>query len=53
MPDEEPIDPMAQQFMAMLKSMPDDALSQIYDLIEQELDERGVFGETTEAHEAD
>lgn len=44
MPDpEQELDPMAAQFMAMLKSMPDDALGQIYELIEAELTERGWF----------
>lgn len=52
MPD--PVDPMAQQFMEMLKAMPDEALSQIYDLIEAELIERGVIeDDETEADVAD
>ena len=46
MPDEvAELDPMAQQFMAMLKAMPDEALGQIYELIEAELTERGWFAE--------
>jgi hypothetical protein len=36
-------DPMAAQFFAMLKAMPDDALAAIFDLIENELTERGVL----------
>ena len=39
----EPTDPMAAQFLTMLKAMPDDALSEIYNLIEDELVERGVI----------
>ena len=42
-PAAEPVDPMVEQFMTMLKAMPDDALVGIYELIEKELDERGVF----------
>jgi hypothetical protein len=41
--EEEITDPMAAQFFAMLKAMPDDALYAIYGLIENELSERGVL----------
>ena len=54
MPDEvAELDPMAQQFMAMLKAMPDEALVQIYELIEVELDGRGVFEDDEERSRAD
>jgi len=46
---EQEIDPMAAQFAAMLKSMPDEALSQIHTFIEDEMETRGLFAEADEA----
>lgn len=43
----------ADQFMAMLKAMPDEALEQIYEAIEAELIDRGVLSAETEADVAD
>jgi hypothetical protein len=42
----------ADQFVALLKAMPDEALVQIYEALEAELDTRGVFDKEPEVDEA-